>query len=183
MRSKTVTPLLIAKHARQACLSFAAYEKRFFNFEKRNGWAGWENWLTIDILRRLNVTSAEPYAPYPNGKQRFDILVDEPRIVVEIKVTYIDRAHVKKFELRGRGALSGRLTKDAKKVEAHTKDSVGLLMLAVAFEHADLIRPYKTLVNEDIKDNYSTFKTHRWFNCSAEDGCVSLLALTTGEKI
>jgi hypothetical protein len=44
----------IIRETLRACKSFSKCSDSFFDFEIRNGWLGWENWLTVDIFRWLD---------------------------------------------------------------------------------------------------------------------------------
>jgi hypothetical protein len=137
--SGRISVKVIVTQAIGACRNFAEYEKRFFNFERRNGWTGWEDWLTVEILRRLNSKKAIAYGAYPKTKQKCDILVDPKRVAVEIKVTYITKAEVKKWAKEGAHYISSRAADDAKKLQGLPEKTVKLLLFAAVFESADLM--------------------------------------------
>lgn len=85
----------IIRTALDSCESFAQCSKSFFNFKNRNGWLGWENWLAVDIFRRLNSTSVIPFAPYSECKKKLtgkmDLFVRYPnKMAIEIKTNYLD---------------------------------------------------------------------------------------------
>jgi hypothetical protein len=55
-------PLIrIVQSAKAACRSFAEYQDNFFDFARPHAWRGWENWLAVDIGRRLNIKTARPF--------------------------------------------------------------------------------------------------------------------------
>ena len=85
----------IIRAALESCESFTGCFDSFFNFKERNGWLGWENWLTVDIFRNLNNISVVPFAPYSVCKNnltgKMDLFVRYPsKIAIEIKTNYLD---------------------------------------------------------------------------------------------
>src|SRR4051812_44818961 len=75
----------------EACRSFAQCSGCFFTRE--TAWRGWENWLTVEIVRCLNHPAVIPFARYPAKNGSMDIGVGNPlRLAVEIKVNYITDA-------------------------------------------------------------------------------------------
>ena len=109
----------LVRSAVQACKSFASCSSNFFDFDKREAFCGWENWLTVDITRRLNNKHVIPFCPYSEVKHRLkgklDLYIDSrPSMAVEIKVNYIDDTEIERW-----GAdigLPKRILKDAKKL-------------------------------------------------------------------
>ena len=165
-------------HAAAACRVFAAYEKRFF--DARSGWTGWENCLTVDILRRLNSSEAVGFADYPEQSTKFDIWIRNPRTAVEIKVPG-DDAEVAKFAKKGAAKISGRLASDAMKLEPILGSRIGILFLAVEFQSNALAAQYQKLVQSDLRNTYVRFPRAKCINCNSKDGHMSLLALCSDE--
>lgn len=176
----TNTPIDIAtiiRHAANACRSFAACERSFF--QNRNGWTGWENWLTVDIVRRLNSPSAVAFAGYESSKQKFDIFIESSNIAVEIKVTYLDEKEVAAMEAEGSGRITSRLANDAKKLAAALGDNTGLLLLAAVFQNRSLATRYQKVVRNDLISTFHAFPNSKWTSCNASGGSISLLSLAS----
>ena len=168
--------------AAKACKSFASSSERFFNFEKRRGWRGWENWLTVDITRRLNNNLVLPFYPYScvglNVKTTLDIYVDLPvRLAVEIKVNYIDDDEIANSEEHR--SLPDRVFKDALKIAGLDRRIDKLLVISTCFESRPALEAYQNLVKDDLAQRFTSFQHRRWYDCSAGTGHNLLLALSS----
>lgn len=166
--------------AAQACFSFSHCTKTFFNFETRLGWLGWENWLTVDIFRRLNTCKAVPFAHYSDKNRKLDLLINDPEIAIEIKTTYISSNEISKWSRRGSHKISKRFRDDASKLFSETQytNATALLLLAAVFESdADLYK-YIKLTQQDLDSSFCDFRNRRWYNCSSSKGYIGLLVVT-----
>jgi hypothetical protein len=171
----------IREHAIDACRCFSEFEKRFFNFPKRQGWAGWENWFTIELVRRINSSNAIAFLSYPSSNKKFDISINNEKIAIEIKVTYISKSEVVRWAKKKSKCLSSRLYDDAKKLRNLPSTTTKLLFLAAVFESNDLPMQYTTLVSKDVSHSYREFRS-QWFDCSSGDGCIWLLVMENKGK-
>lgn len=183
MTTNTPSVKLIIQEAHAACQSFSACSKRFFNFEKRGGWAGWEDWLTVEIFRRLNSPSVIPFASYTNSSKKLDLRVENPRIAVEIKVTYISDNEVTFWQEQRTRTLTDRLRCDAEKLSHEPDDVTKLLLLAIVFESSISAKKYRKLVRNDIEESYAEYPKRRWHDCSAADGFIHLLAMASDSTL
>lgn len=170
-----------------ACESFLSCSDAFFNFKIRNGWLGWENWLTVDIIRRLNNISVVPFAPYSMCKQnltgKMDLFVRYPnKIAVEIKTNFWDANEfgddnkiIRKFP--------ERILKDIIKLKRVGDDIYQLLAIAIVFELGDyrqnnMITHFSETLLANTKMNY------RMYGCSAsEKYIISLLVLSNSDRL
>jgi hypothetical protein len=158
-----------------ACRSFAECATCFFNFEKRQAWLGWENWLTIEIVRRLNSKLVLPFYSYPKRNLKLDIFIDDPlQIAVEVKTNYISDQEVK----NPHRLMSGRVMKDAEKMK-HLDNTTGkLLLVSTFFESNEGLMAYPERVKRDLTNRFGLFQC-RWHNCSSGGGHNLLLVLSS----
>jgi hypothetical protein len=166
----------VIQAAAAACRSFAAYQSRFFRFDRRNGWRGWENWLTVDICRRLDSDDIHPFERYPTSRERrhFDIFVSgEPPLAVEIKVNYIDDE-----EALGKKKLPDRVLDDREKLDS-IKESMGrLILVSTCFESRNSAESYPARVAAAIASDFPHWHAE-WHDCSVPgNGSNKLLALS-----
>ena len=174
----------IVEAAIRSCKQFARSQVSFF--EERNGFLGWENWLTVDIARQLNDKNVIPFYQYPRRKSKLDIYVKKPfPIAVEIKTNYIDKKEVdwSKRHREGKRLLPERVYKDAKKINRLDPKTEKLLFVSTCFDTHKSLTEYKKLVQEDLKKRFKSFKCHRWHNCSVGDGHNLLLELTSAATV
>ncbi|HEY3968330.1 MAG TPA: hypothetical protein VGM05_27445 [Planctomycetaceae bacterium] len=158
-----------------ACSSFAECAKCFFNFERRSSWLGWENWLTIDIVRRLNSDHVLPFYPYSKQNLKLDLFVDAPiQIGVEIKTNYITDQEVKKPHR----LMSERVVKDARKMRRLGGSIEKLLLVSTFFESNAGVRAYPARVQNDLAKRFGQFHS-RWHTCSTSCGHNLLLVLSS----
>lgn len=172
--------------AKDASCSFSQCSQYFFNFSKRPaGWAGWENWLTVEIVRRLRSDRVIPFYAYPKGTsskgKRLDIYVEPPRgLAVEIKVNYLDRGEIERSGKRR--TLPDRVATDAQKLE-RLDNAVGrVLFVSTCFEAAEDLHAYPRLVQEDLDARFRGYR-FRWYDCSSTGGSILLLAMSTHGRL
>jgi len=172
----------VVNEARAACLSFAAYKRQFFDFRRRPGYRGWENWLTVEIGRRLNTRSVLTFAPYHGVKngRRLDLLVDScnPKVAVEIKVNYLDDDEIRSW-VPGDAGLPVRVLRDRNKLEGLPVEFSRLLLVSTCFDsHPGLIK-YKGVVDRTLPIDFPGWRAE-WYDCSNTklEGWTLLLALS-----
>lgn len=164
----------VIRCAAESCRSFAACSDAFFNFERRKGWLGWENWLTVEIVRRLNSRLVLPFHPYPETGEKLDLYVCAPvDLAVEIKTNYITDLEAK----RNPRPMPGRVVADAAKVAGLGERTSKLLLVSTCFESEAGLAAYKACVARDLRDRFGQFQP-RWDNCSCGTGYNSLLSLS-----
>jgi hypothetical protein len=164
----------VVSAAIEACESFSECADWFFNFENSPSWLGWENWLTIDILRRLNSEHVRRFHPYSKQKLKLDLFVDAPiQIAVEIKTNYITDQEV----IKPRRLMSERVVKDARKMRRLGGAIEKLLLVSNFFESNAALRAYPKRVKNDLAKRFSQFQI-RWHNCSSGSGHSLLLVLS-----
>jgi len=160
--------------AREACTSFANCAPSYFNFECRDTWLGWENWLTVDIARRLNSRSVFPFYSYPRQNLRLDISVGLPvKIAVEIKTNYIDNDEASDPHR----LMSSRVVKDAEKIRQLHRSIKKVILVSTFFESTDGLRAYSKCVKKDLAERFGAFRCS-WHDCSAGGGHNLLLVLS-----
>lgn len=163
----------VVSAARKACKSFAAFSPRFFDFESREAWLGWENWLTVEIARLLDNKLVRAFGQYPTGKQRFDLYINGPtQVAVEIKVNYITNGEAE----RPNRPMPDRIVRDAKKLKKLKGSVSKLLLVATCFQSRKGLKAYRRAVQHDLEMRFGEF-SYKWFNCSSHDGHNLLLAL------
>ena len=156
-----------------ACRSFARASAAFFNFEKRAAWLGWENWLSVEITRRLNSRFVLPFYAYPAACERLDLYVDVPvNLAVEIKTNYITDREARK---RPR-PLPGRVVADARKIERLGTEVGKLLLVSTCFESKFGLKAYPECVAQHVLSRFGRFQA-TWHDCSQGAGYNLLLAL------
>jgi hypothetical protein len=146
-----------------ACHSLAD-SKNFFNFEHTDSYLGWENWLTVDIARRLNHKTVVRFCKYPDPDctDKTDLFVrSKPPICVEIKVNYIDHEEVTKWCKKKTHKLPARARNDLAKLERLGGESSRLMLVATACDSSDDAVTYKKLVAPDLAQNWSSW-TAEW---------------------
>jgi hypothetical protein len=166
--------------AESACRTFAACQKSFFNFERRTGWRGWENWLTVDIARRLNQETAVPFCRYLTSRERFDLAVfDGERIAyaIEIKTSYFDDAEIAEL-IPGEDGLPERVLRDRDKLDSLKSDIGRMILVSICFESSDGCRRYRRSVESKIHQDFRGWRA-TWRDCSVKrrQGWNLLLAL------
>lgn len=167
----------IVREAANACQSFAGYQSRYFDFERRPGYRGWENWLTVDIGRRLNHKNVLAFHGYPTGRERFDLYVEGATpIAVEVKVNYLDQDEIQ--ESGPERDLPPRVVSDAEKLNTLNPTTSRLLLVSTCFERSECRRAYKRLVAPSIARHFPNWE-HEWRDCSdaRNKGWNLLLAL------
>lgn len=147
----TITDIIYA--ALESCEAFADVSNNFFNFEKRkNAWRGWENWLTVDIIRKLNNKTVIPFAKYPKHNYSMDFGIGEKpdiyKIVVEIKTTYFTEDELE----RRKSYLVARLRKDMFKFE-DAEDAWCLYLIAIVLPSHNSCVLYEKQVDNYLKNN------------------------------
>jgi hypothetical protein len=144
----------------------------FFVFEHSDSWLGWENWLTVDIVRRLNHRAVVRFGAYSNGSTRSDIfLKTKQKIAVEIKVNYIDDNELDKWIGKKHG-LPKRVADDLKKLTKSIRNADRLMLMATALESSRRSSEYRALIDEDLSSNWPKW-TREWAKC----GNILLLSL------
>lgn len=138
--------------AKAACRSFAKCSANFFNCES---WLGWENWLTVDIVRRLDNPIVRPFHRYTKDAKKLDIYIDAPvDLAVEIKTNYITDLEAKKSPR----PMSRRVLKDAEKIMSWGKDVDRLLLVSTCFDSTVALRAYPECIARDLKRRLGSFK-------------------------
>jgi hypothetical protein len=156
-----------------ACRSFAKYSPCFFNFQERAAWLGWENWLTVEIARRLDSLRVIPFFTYPKKRLRRDLFVrDDQLVAVEVKTNYI----TDKEASRENRSLPDRVTKDVVKMRMLDGEIGKLILLATVLDSAQGLAAYKSAVKKDLAKTFVDFRPS-WHDCSSGKGHVLLLAL------
>jgi hypothetical protein len=154
----------------KACRAFAKCSENFFNFEKTNIWRGWENWLTVDIARRLNRQSVVPFARYSECrdtlKTTMDLLVTRPNyIAVEIKVNYWGDDDIRRCG-EEKKPLPERAIKDIEKLRKAGSDVRKVFMISTVFESRQGLMKYrKRVLDRDQKVLKEL--NWKWYDCSA----------------
>ena len=145
-----------------------------------NNWAGWENWLTVDIVRQLNDKSVLPFYSYPRSTQKLDIYIEKPRpLAVEIKVTYLTDNEATDHKR----LLTNRVAADAEKLTSLPNDIGRVLLLAACFESSMGRSRYTASDRSDLLQTYASY-TSRWYNCSSQSGGhIALLVLSTLSRL
>lgn len=162
----------VVRSAEAACRSLSRCNN-FFNFDETDSWLGWENWLTIDIIRRLNHRSIVRFGRYPSGAGQSDILVRVKRpIAVEIKVNYVDDDEVEKWGRAGTRTLPERVVKDLRKLVGSIERGTCLMLVATGIESPRCGRVYKNLIDAYLKRDWGHWK-RSWSIC----GRVLLLSM------
>jgi hypothetical protein len=163
----------IVHEAAAACRSFAAYQLRFFN--SRAGWRGWENWLTVDVCRRLNHKHVLPFHLYPDRKKKrhLDFFVrGDQQVAVEIKVNFIDDD-----EVGSKIQLPNRILEDRDKLESLTPEIARLLIVSTCFDSDRGAQLYKSRLQAHLREAFQGWRAS-WHDCSVKgDGWNLLLVL------
>jgi hypothetical protein len=158
--------------AQKACESLSRC-RNFFNFEENGSWRGWENWLTVDTVRRLNHKTVVRFGRYAKSATHSDIIVrGSPDMVVEIKVNYVDNSELDKWSKRGSHELPPRVIGDLDKLGRNGESAVRLMLVAIAFERKARQPEYKKLLKLQLKNTLGDWKK-KW----KEAGSIWLLAL------
>lgn len=158
--------------AADACKSLSQCTN-FFNFDETDSWVGWENWLTVDIIRGLNSASVFRSGNYPKSSEKTDILINgESKIAVEIKVNYVETAEVAKWSAKGSHKLPDRVIKDIRKLNRLAKGMKRVLLFAVAFEDPKDQKNYIKLIDMYLSDSWGSWES-QWHKC----GTFMLLSL------
>jgi hypothetical protein len=164
----------VVSAAVNACASFAECATCFFNFEKRSAWLGWENWLTVEIIRRLNSKLVLPFFPYPKQNLKLDIFIADPvQMAVEVKTNYISNQEVR----NPHRLMSGRVVKDAAKLRLLDDSIAKLLLVSTFFESKESLGSYPSRVKRDLAKRFGFFEA-RWHTCSAGGSHNLLLVLS-----
>ena len=166
----------VIQKAVAACRSFAQFQNHFFDFEQSARWRGWENWLTVDICRRLNDKDVHPFSSYDgelNGKHMdFSIGVRSSlKVAVEIKVNYID-----KDEAKQKTELPDRVLNDRDKLNSCDKRISRLLLVSTCFQSRESMLCYRVNINPGLAKDFLGWSA-TWHDCSMGNGYNLLLAL------
>jgi hypothetical protein len=173
--SATFQSLVLA--ARKSCQAFSTCSASFFDLTRRpNNWAGWENWLTVDIVRQLNCKEVLPFLVYPGSQQKLDLYIESPKkIAVEIKVNYLTDGEIDRSE--GERPLPQRVENDIRKLASLPKSTGQVMLVATCFQSRRGLKVYPALVKNCI--NAPPFRRYSatWYECSRKGGATSLLVL------
>lgn len=173
--------------ATKACKSFAACSNNFFYFDQTEAWRGWENWLTVEIVRRLNSKDIRPFCSYSNlgesTKKKMDLYIDRPsKIAVEIKVNYISELEIDRWNKRKQG-LPDRITDDLKKRELVDQKTYFLMLVSTVLESKQSCISYRKHINADLSERFNHMNW-RWYDCShARGGWNMLLAISDSGRL
>ncbi|HKA08482.1 MAG TPA: hypothetical protein VKD71_14580, partial [Gemmataceae bacterium] len=163
----------VIRCAAESCRSFAAFSDAFFNFARRSGWLGWENWLTVEIARRLNSRLVLPFFPYPATGEKLDLYVDAPvDLAVEVKINYITDREAR----QNPRPMSGRVLADAEKIAGLADRTSKLLLVSTCFESDRGRAAYAACVALDLQTRFGQFQP-QWHDCSCGSGYNLLLSL------
>ena len=152
----------------KSCSSFAICSSNFF--KNREGWRGWENWLTVDIARQINSDNIIPFAKYSecdsdiNGLMDLLVKTKHYFIAVEIKVNYWDDDEItKRYDAKDYISLPSRAVEDINKLKKAGPDVRKLFMMSIVFESGDGINKYRKIFNR----NHEVLRDMNWkfFNC------------------
>ncbi len=184
--SKRVYIKDIISAAVKSCKSFAKCSENFFGKEESNSSGGWENWLTVDIIRRLNSNKVRPFYGYSvlskKSKQEMDFYVKGPlQIAVEIKVNYIDSKDMAK----GKIVLPPRINKDFEKYKLLDKETYFLFLISTFLEYKKDLTKYKKLINSVLENRSADMKwlNWDWYDCSIPNSYNVLLAISDAARL
>ncbi len=170
----------VVRAATAACRSFARYQSCYFQFDRRPGYRGWENWLTVEIARELHTRAILPFFEYPSGHQRLDLFAEDERakLAVEIKVNYLDNREIEARAERGT-EFPDRILADRDKLDSLGAGVGRLLLVATCFESRDGLQTYPRLIQASLRRDFGFWRA-QWRDCSrARDrGWNLLLALS-----
>ena len=160
--------------AADACKSLSQCTN-FFNFGKTDSWLGWENWLTVDIVRRLDSASVVRFGSYPSSSEKTDIFISgQNKMAVEIKANYVDTSEVASWNENARYKLPVRATKDLWKLNRLGKGMTRVFLFAIAFENPKDQTKYKELLDQYLTASWGSW-TSQWHKCRT----FMLLALSS----
>jgi hypothetical protein len=162
----------VIKAAADACKSLSQCTN-FFNSDETESWRGWENWLTVDIVRRLNSASVVRFGHYPSKSEKTDILVPK-KIAVEIKTNYVETSEVEAWIAKASYRLPDRVIRDLRKLNRLGKDMKRVLLFAIAFENPKDQAKYKRLLDQYLTSSWDAWEK-QWHKCKT----LMLLALTS----
>jgi len=165
---------------------FAKISNIFFNFEKRNGYLGWENWLTVEIFRKLNSSCVVPYAKYSCGKGNKSNYMDlkvggSASMAIEIKTNYLDQKEVN--EMKGELSFPERINKDISKVKIEKSVAYRLILIAIVFDTLETRKKFESILkgNEDV---YIKRMNWNYYNCSVRGrGQIILLVISNSQRL
>ena len=164
----------VIRAAADACKSLSQCGN-FFNFDKTNSWRGWENWLTVDVIRRLDSPSVVRFGNYPDSSEKTDILISGPNCTaVEIKVNYVDSSEVEAWKESASYKLPRRVTEDLWKLNRLGKDMNRVFLFAIAFENTNDKTKYKGLLDQSLAKSWGSWAS-QWHECET----FMLLALSS----
>lgn len=171
----SITALINA--AIKSCLSFAQCSNNFFGGDS---WRGWENWLTVDIARRINNQKITPFASYseckPNIKGKMDLLIKSPKnIAVEIKVNYWGDDDIERHDGK-RKSLPDRAINDIKKLKQLGSDTLKVFLLSTVFESSNGLEKYRDKI---FDPNQKCLKDLNWKRYDCSEGGYNLLLVVS----
>jgi len=175
-KNKNISIRKLIEAAIASCSAFTSCSYNFF--KNRDGWRGWENWLTVDITRQINSDKIIPFAQYsefkPNINSKMDILVTEPKpIAIEVKVSYWTN---KEFEGKKKILLPDNVVCDIRKLKKAGQNVRKVLFFSILFESADGLEKYYNLFNREQR----LLKNMNWkfYDCSVSGGHNILLVIS-----
>ena len=141
--------------------------RNFFNFDFSDSWLGWENWLTVEIVRRLDHASVIRFGKYPGSRERSDILVQgSSSVAVEIKVNFVDSKEIQEWKAAAAYALPNRVANDLRKLNRLGRRMNKLLLFAVAFESPKDHAAYRRLLATYLSSSCKAW-SQRWRKCDS----------------
>jgi len=169
----------VVRAAKGACCCFASYQAKFFNFDRRPGWRGWENWLTVEVCRRLHARTVLAF--YRLDGRYLDLFVREgdPEVGVEIKVNYVDDRENQIWAQKGTYGLPARILKDRDKLKGLPANITRLLLVSTCFESRATLDPYQKGIDASLGGDFQRWDAE-WHDCSGhgDQGGNLLLALS-----
>lgn len=168
---KIVRKKHVIEAAARSCKSLSSCEN-FFRFEHSDSWLGWENWLTVDIVRRLDHPDVVRFGAY-RGRLRSDItIVGRKSLAVEVKVSFVDRKEIVRWSNKHTvRKLPARALKDLAKLKM-ASSTARLFLFAAALEDASDSLRYRKILRQHLKSDL-----HGWRSSWHECGSIMLLAL------
>jgi len=155
-----------------ACKSLSRCSN-FFNFHRNDSWLGWENRLTVDIVRPLKQAAVVRFGEYANGSKSDITIFGRRPIVTEIKVSFVDESELSRWTKRGSHKLPTRVQSDLEKLAAFPDPAQRVMLLATCFENVrQSTGPYTKLINPYLDSHYAQWK-RSWVRC----GNIVLLVL------
>ncbi len=162
--------------------SFSKFAESFFENRDEDAWRGWENWLTVDILRRLNNKNNIIFYPYCycsdeiQDNTKMDIFNKKNSICIEIKTNYLTDN-----EIGEDINLHNRIVQDLDRLNRLDENQYfKLLIVGIVFDAIESINKFIEYFRGNQINNYNW----RLYNCSAKNGApILLLAISNSNRL